>query len=190
MGVSQPQILTAHRDGDGGMKLKRNFDAVAAWGVTVTLAYFLTPAMSFLNISAINIHYQILTMWTLLMAVPIYMSYQEGKGPLGWKTLNPIWAAFMIIGLVGNFAGQLFLTGESLIFSYFHKWFLLPGVLFIYTSYKMSDLSRKIYGAAAVLNIMAVLLLAVEPVFQIYAFPTAAVIQGMPMIADWYVRKK
>lgn len=172
------------------MNLKRDFDAVTAWGITMTLAYLLTPYIKALNITAIGLNYQILLMWTAFMAVPVYMSYQEGKGPLGWRTLNPIWAAFMIIGLAGNFAGQLFLTGEALTFSYYHKWFLLPGVLFIYTAYKMSDLSQKIYAVAAVLNIMAVPLLAVEPVFQIYAFQTAAVIQGLPMIADWYVRKR
>lgn len=171
------------------MNLKRDFDAVAAWGLTVTLAYFLTPAISFLNISAINIHYQILTMWTLLMAVPIYMSYQEGKGPLGWKTLNPIWALFMIIGLIGNFGGQLFLTGESLVFSYFHKWFLLPAALFVYTAYEMSGFSRKLYAGTAVANLFATAYLFVDPGFQLYAFPVAGVIQGLPMIVDWYFRK-
>ncbi len=172
------------------MKLKRDFDAVAAWGLTVTLAYLITPYIELLNITAIGLNYQILAVWTLLMIPPIYMSYQEGKGPLGWRTLNPIWAVLMILGLAGNFAGQLFLTGEALTFSYYHKWFLLPGALFIYTAYKMSDLSQKIYGAAAVLNISAAGLLLLEPVFQLYAFQTAAVVQGVPMLADWYFRKR
>lgn len=172
------------------MNLKRDFDAVAAWGVTTALAYLLTPYIKGLGITSVAVEYQILFLWTLLMAPPVYMSYQEGKGPLGWKTLNPIWALFMVLGLVGNFAGQLFLTGQALTFSYYHKWFLLPGALFVYTAYKMSGLSQKIYGAAAALNIAAAGLLLVEPVFQLYAFQTAALIQGIPMLADWYFRKR
>jgi len=172
------------------MNLKRDFDAVAAWGLTVTIAYLLTPYIKALGVTAVAVEYQILILWALLMIPPIYMSYQEGKGPLGWRTLNPIWALFMIIGLAGNFLGQMFLSGEALTLSYYHKWFLLPGALFIYTAYKMSDLSKKVYGAAAVLNLLAVPLLVLEPVFQLYAFQTAAVIQGLPMLADWYVRKR
>ncbi|MFB6175353.1 MAG: hypothetical protein ABEJ87_05285 [Candidatus Nanohalobium sp.] len=52
----------------------------------------------------------------------------------------------------------------------------------------MNDESRKIYGAAAVLNIAAALALFVAPGLQVYTFQTAALIQGLPMIADWYVR--
>lgn len=172
------------------MNVKEEFDTVAAWGVTTTIAYLLTPYIGLLNITAIGLNYQILLMWTLFMTPPIYMSYKQGKGPLGWKSLNPIWAIFMLIGLLGNFAGQISLTGESLILSYYHKWFLLPGALFIYTAYKMSDLAQKIYGVAAALNLAAVAALFLKPSFQIYAFQTAAVIQGLPMLIDWYTRKR
>lgn len=171
------------------MNLKRDFDAVAAWGLTVTLAYFLTPLIGFLNISSIGLNYQILVMWTALMAVPIYYSYQEGKGPLGWKTLNPIWALFMIVGLLGNFAGQMFLTGESLVFSYYQKWFILPAALFAYTAYEMSGFSKQLYAGTAVANLLAGVYLFVDPMFQLYAFPVAGLIQGIPMLVDWYERK-
>ena len=171
------------------MNLKRDFDAVAAWGITVTLAYFLTPVIGFLNISAIGLNYQILIMWTLLMIPPIYYSYEEGKGPLGWKTLNPIWAFFMIVGLLGNFAGQMSLTGESLVFSYYQKWFFLPAALFVYTAYKMSGFSQKLYAGTALANLLAGVYLFVDPAFQLYAFPVAGFIQGVPMLVDWYVRK-
>lgn len=172
------------------MNLKRDFDGAATWGLTVTLAYLLTPYIKALGITAVAVEYQILLLWTLFIIPPVYMSYHEGKGPLGWRTLNPIWSVFMVIGLVGNFFGQMFLSGEALTFGYYHKWFLLPGVLFIYTAYNMSDLSRKIYGAAAALNLLAVPLLVLKPVFQLYAFQTAAAIQGLPILIDWYVRKR
>lgn len=171
------------------MNLKRDFDAVIAWGITVTLAYFLTPAIGMLNISGIGLNYQILIMWTLLMTVPIYYSYREGKGPLGWKTLNPIWALFMIVGIVGNFLGQIFLTGESLVFSYYQKWFLLPAALFAYTAYEMSGFSKKLYAVTALANLIAGVYLFIDPVFQLYTFPVAGIIQGLPMIIDWYFRK-
>lgn len=171
------------------MNLKRDFDAVAAWGVTVTIAYLFTPYVKALGVTAVAVEYQILVLWVLLMAPPIYMSYQEGKGPLGWKTLNPIWAFFMIVGLLGNFAGQISLSGDMLFYSYYQKWFFLPAALLAYTAYKMSDASRRIYAAATALNIVAGLYLFVEPTFQLYAFQTAAVIQGLPMLLDWYVRK-
>lgn len=171
------------------MKLRRDFDAVAAWGLTVTAAYLITPYLGLLGITYLGLNYQILAMWTLLMALPIYYSYLEGKGPLGWKTLNPIWALFMALGLLGNFAAQLFLSGQSLVFSYYHKWFFLPAVLFIYTAYKMSGTSKQVYTAAAALNIAGGAYLFLEPAFQIWAFQTAALIQGLPMLVDWYVRK-
>jgi hypothetical protein len=53
----------------------------------------------------------------------------------------------------------------------------------------MSDTSQKIYAAATALNLIAGLYLFVDPMFQLYAFQTAAVIQGIPMLFDWYVRK-
>lgn len=171
------------------MNLKRDFDAVAAWGITTTLAYLLTPYLKGLGITSIAIEYQILLMWTALMAPPIYMSYQEGKGPLGWKTLNPIWALFMAVGLIGNFAGQMFLSGDMLFYSYYQKWFFLPAALFAYTAYEMSDASQKIYAAATALNLAAGLYLFIDPTFQLYAFQAAAVIQGLPMLIDGYIRK-
>lgn len=171
------------------MNLKRDFDAVAAWGVTVTLAYLLTPYIKSLGLSFININYQILIMWSLLMAIPVYYSYKEGKGPMGWKTLNPIWAAVIVVGILGNFAGEMFLTGESLVFSYYQKWFLLPAAVFAYTAYEMNDTSRYIYAGTTVANVAAGVYLFVSPAFQMYAFQVAALIQGVPMIVDWYLRK-
>lgn len=171
------------------MNINRDFDAVAAWGVSVTLAYLLTPYVKVLGVTAVAIEYQVLLLWTLLVAIPVYMSYQEAKGPLGWRTLNPIWALFMVVGLLGNFAGQMFLSGDILFYNYYQKWFLLPAVLFAYTAYEMSSASRKIYAAATALNLATGLYLFMDPVFQLYAFQTAAVIQGFPMLLDWYVRK-
>ncbi len=167
----------------------RDMDPVLSWGITVTLAYLFTPYVGLMPVKGVPLNFQILLMWTLLMIPPVYHSYREAQGPLGWKTLNTGWSILIVLGIVGNFAGELLATDPQILtYSYYHKWLLVPGLAFVYTAYRMNDESRKIYGAAAILNIAAALALFVAPGLQAYTFQTAALIQGLPMIADWYVR--
>ena len=172
------------------MNLKRDFDTVAAWGITVTLAYLLTPYIQALRITAIGLNYQILFAWALLMTVPAYYSYVQAKGPLGWKTLNTGWTILVIAGIIGGIIFQAFITDPTLLtYSYYQKWLILPGLAFLYTAYRMNDLSRKIYASAGALNLFTGLGLFIYPQLQLYTFQLAAFIQGVPMILDWYFRK-
>ncbi|MFB6175352.1 MAG: hypothetical protein ABEJ87_05280 [Candidatus Nanohalobium sp.] len=83
----------------------REMDPVLSWGITVTLAYLFTPYVGLMPVKGVPLNFQILLMWTLLMIPPVYHSYREAQGPLGWKTLNTGWSILIVFGVVGNFAG-------------------------------------------------------------------------------------
>ncbi len=166
-----------------------DLDTVLTWGVTVTLGYLLMPYLEYVALPSFNLNYQILVMWVLLMALPIYKSYQEIEEEKDWFRLNPVWAVFMGMGVLANFTGQRRFTGKWLEYSYYHKWMLLPAALFAYTAYKTSGTSRKIYTAAAVLNGLLGGYLFVDPAIQGIVFQAAAFTQGVPMLLDWYLHR-
>ena len=175
------------------MELKNRveeLDTVLVWGVTVTLAYLLTPYVQYFAVPSINLNYQIITMWAFLMSLPIYKSYQEVEQERDWFKLNPVWAVFVGFGIISNFSAQRRFTGQLLEYSYYHKWMLIPAALFAYTAYKTSGVSRKVYGVAAVLNGFLGGYLFVDPGIQSMVLPIAALTQGVPMFLDWCHQRK
>lgn len=168
------------------MNIIEKLDTVGIWGLTVTLAYLLTPYIEFAGIETIGVNYQIIGMWLVLLSIPGYYSLQEYQGDGNWKNLNVIWSVIMIVGVLANISGEMSLTGDILRYSYYQKWFILPAALFAYTAYKMNGFSRKVYTGATVLNLIVAFSLSSSPLLQAYAFHFAALIQGVPMIVDWY----
>lgn len=168
------------------MNILERLDTVGIWGVTVTLGYILTGIINQLGLEGAPINYSIIMMWLALMAVPGYYSLREYRENGNWKNLNVIWSVLIIIGVLANISGQLTVTGDLLRYSYYQKWFILPAVLFAYTAYKMNGFSRSVYTIATLLNLAAAFSLSQNPLLQSYAFFTAALIQGIPMLADWY----
>lgn len=168
------------------MKILEKLDTVGMWGVTVTLGYLLTALIKQIGLEGATVNYSIILMWLGLMLIPSYYSLQEYREDGNWRNLNVIWAVIIIIGVLANITGQMSVTGDLLRYSYYQKWFLLPGVLFAYTAYKMNGFSRNVYAVATVLNLGVAFMLSSSPLLQSYAFLVAAVIQGVPMLVDWH----
>lgn len=168
------------------MRILEKLDTVGIWGVTVTLAYLLTSVVNQTGASGTGVNYSIILMWIALMSIPGYYSLQEYREDGNFNNLNVIWGIVIIVAVLANIPGELTVTGELLTYAYYHKWFLLPGALFAYTAYVMDGFSRKVYATAAVLNLGVAASLSYVPLVFNYAFLIAAVVQGLPMLVDWY----
>jgi len=168
------------------MSFLEKLDTVGIWGITVTVGYLMTAAAGYLGLIGSGVNYGLITAWLVLMLIPAYYSVQKYREDANWKNLNFIWTVLMVLGVLANYAGQATATGEILQYSYYQKWFVLPGALFAYTAYSMDGFSRNVYAVAAVLNLAVAFSLSSVPVLQTHAFTIAAVIQGVPMLVDWY----
>jgi hypothetical protein len=168
------------------MKILEKLDTVGIWGVTVTLAYLLTGLVNQAGFSGTSVNYSLILMWIALMSIPGYYSLQQYREDGDLNNLNVIWSAVIIVAVLANIPGELTVTGEILTYAYYHKWFLLPGALFAYTAYMMDGFSRKVYAVATVLNLGVAVSLSSVPLVFNYAFLIGAVVQGLPMLVDWY----
>jgi hypothetical protein len=167
--------------------VKEDWNLLATWGVTVTLAYLLTPL---LGANPLGLNYtvesQIVVMWFVLMGPPIAQTFSRFLDDRNWKDLHLIWAVVVIAGLLGNVYGIASITDEMVLFiSYYQKWFLLPAVAFGLSAYMLEGFSRKVYSVSAVLNGVYGAGLFAVPALAPLAFPVAALIQGVPMMVDW-----
>lgn len=168
------------------MKILEKLDTVGMWGVTVTLAYLITGLINQIGLEGSTVNYSIILVWFGLMLVPGYYSLQEYREDGNWKNLNVIWSIVIILAVLTNIPGEMTATGELLTYAYYHKWFLLPSILFAYTAYKMNGFSRKVYAVATVLNLGVAFTLSTSALIFNYAFLIAALVQGVPMLVDWY----
>lgn len=165
-----------------------DINLVFIWGITVFLGYILTTVLSFNPIGLeYSVEYQIVAMWFVLMSLPIGMTVKKILKTDEWTRVGLAWASLILIGLLGNIYGIVYLMDEQLLFlTYFQKWFLLPAALFAYTAYKTQGYSKKVYSVSAVLNMLYGIALFIFPELAVTAFPLAAVIQGGPMLLDWW----
>lgn len=161
-------------------------DVILIWGVWVTLAYLVTQAVGMLPM-IIPGDIVAMVVWSLFMIPPVLASYREVQQSDARITLNGGWALVIGFGVIGNWIGMVTITDPTLLFqSYAHKWFLVGLAGFGYTAWKLEGTSRTIYGVAAVLNALMLPLLEQSVLVATGAFGIAAVIQGAPMLADWY----
>jgi hypothetical protein len=94
---------------------------------------------------------------------------------------------------VGTAAGE----GDGLLASldqdasFYHLWFALGAAGFAASALAVEGRGRKaLYGVAAALNGLMVVVLVLAPSTQAAAFPIAAIIQGLPVLADLPLRDR
>jgi hypothetical protein len=112
------------------------------------------------------------------MFFPVTFTLEEYRQGESNRLFN-FWALAVAALMIENFYAPLYLQAAS----FFTAWFLLGAGGFYYTSGKLPPPSDKIYWYAALLNLV------VSPVHlsSIYAASfIAAVVQGGPMLYDWY----
>jgi hypothetical protein len=112
------------------------------------------------------------------MFFPVTFTLEEYRQGESNRLFN-FWALAVAALMIENFYAPLSLQAAS----FFTAWFLLGAGGFYYTSEKLPPPSDKIYWYAALLNLVA------SPVHlsSIYAASfIAAVVQGGPMLYDWY----
>lgn len=161
---------------------------VLNWGATVTAGYILSFILSF---NPLGLQYspesQIVAMWFVVMSLPLGATVKYMVRERDYRNLNFIWGLVVFLGLMGNIYGISSISDQLILFiSYYQKWFLLPAIMFAYTAYLSKGFFKKLYGVTAVLNAVFGLALFAFAELAVIAFPVAAVIQGMPMIVDWY----
>ena len=83
------------------------------------------------------------------------------------------------------------ITPEVQHVSYHHLWFAIGAVGFAVSAWQAEGGARKtLYGVAAALNALMVVLLVIYPPVEALAFLVAAGIQGLPMLADLPLRRR
>ena len=160
---------------------------LAAWGVTVTLAYLLTQILGRSGHSAV---WPILGLWAAAMAVPLWMTWDARRGGAGVGRLSALWVGLVVAALAENALAAGF-AGEAVTHvSYRTLWFGVGAVGFALTAaWVDGGVRRAAYGVWALANAAVVvgLLVAYES-FEGWAFVLAAGVQGLPMLLDLPLR--
>lgn len=148
------------------------------WGVTVALAWILTPVMGAMGFIASEVMY----MWTVLMIPPLGMT-----GVLKYRgdsnRLFDIWAVLVAALMVQNFLAPATIA----LYSYYHLWIIAGAAAFYYTSKRIPPPSEKTYRYAAYASIAVMPLVIYRPLLSpevVFA------VQGGPMLYDWYAVHK
>lgn len=166
--------------------MKQNL--LAAWGLTVTGAYVLTQILGRSGHSAV---WPILSLWTVAMAVPLWMTWAADRTDSVGR-LSVLWVGLVVVAMVEN-AGAAAWAGEAVKHaSFWTLWFAVGTVGFALTAAWVKGTGRRVaYGVWAALNAAAVvgLLVAYES-FEGWAFLLAAGIQGLPMLLDLPLRSR
>ena len=147
---------------------------LVTWGVTTLLGWLATAAMGIQGMTG----GKVMVVWTVLMAAPIAMTtklYYEGDS----NKLFNFWAVIVTLLMIENFLTP----GSIAIYSFFHLWYVAAIAGFYYTSTKLPPPSDKIYKYSAYLSVAGLAAVIYQP---LAAAPLAVVLQGGPMIYDWY----
>ena len=162
---------------------------LAAWGVTVTLAYLLTQILGRSGHSAV---WPILGLWTVAMAVPLWMTWSARQRGVDVGKLSALWVGLVVVAMAENALAAGFAGGSVTHFSYRTLWFAVGAVGFALTAAWVQGGARKAaYGLWALANAAAVVgLLVAYGSFEGWAFVLAAGIQGLPMLVDLPLRAR
>ncbi|WP_414838292.1 hypothetical protein ACK3SF_02720 [Candidatus Nanosalina sp. VS9-1] len=147
---------------------------ILSWGVTVALAWLLTPVMAAQAFTATQAMY----VWTALMAVPLALT-----GLLKYRgdsnKIFDMWALLVTLLMIENFLTPL----QFAMYSYFHVWFIAGAFGFYYTSKRLPPPSKKTYRYAAYASIAVLPAVFYRPLLS----PLIAIfVQGGPILYDWY----
>jgi hypothetical protein len=147
---------------------------VLAWGLTTVLGWAATAAMGLQTMTG----GKVMAVWTVLMAVPVGMTaklYYDGDS----NKLFNFWAVAVTLLMIENFLTP----GSIAVYSFFHLWYVAAIAGFYYTSTKLPPPSNKTYKYAAFLSVAGLAAVIYKP---LAAAPLAVLLQGGPMIYDWY----
>lgn len=147
---------------------------IFSWGLTVSLAWLLTAVMAELSFG----YRPVMAMWTILMLPPLALTgilkYRDKSN----KLFN-VWAVLVVVLMIENF-----LTPTSIaIYSYFHLWIVAGAFAFYYTSKRLPPPSKNTYLYAAYASVLIMPLVIFRPLLTSFV---AAVVQGGPLLYDWY----
>ena len=160
---------------------------LAAWGVTVTLAYVLTQILGRSGHSAV---WPILGLWAVAMAVPLWMTWSARQQGADVGRLSALWVGLVVAAMAENALAAGF-AGEAVTHvSYRTLWFAVGAVGFGLTAAWVEGGARKAaYAVWALANAAVVvgLLVAYES-FEGWTFLLAAGVQGLPMLLDLPLR--
>ena len=123
---------------------------LAAWGVTVTLAYVLTQILGRSGHSAV---WPIIGLWTLAMAVPLGMTWSARREGADVGRLSALWVGLVVAAMVEN-ALAAGVAGEAgTHFSFRTLWFVVGAAGFALTAAWVKGGVRKAaYGFWALAN--------------------------------------
>jgi len=144
------------------------------WGVTTLLGWIATAVMGIQAMTG----GQVMALWTALMAIPIAMTAKLYYGGDSNKLFN-FWAIAVTVLMIENFVTP----GSIAVYSFFHLWYVAAIAGFYYTSTKLPPPSDKIYKYSAYLSVAGLAVVIYQP---LAAAPLAVMLQGGPMIYDWY----
>jgi len=149
-------------------------DLVLVWGLSTALGWIATVAMGIYTLPV----EEVMGVWSVLMAVPLLMTaklYYDGDS----NKLFNFWALAIVVLMLQNFLTP----GGIAVYSYFHLWLAAGAVGFYYTSTKLPPPSEKTYRYAAIASVIGLGVAFYQP---ITAPLLAVVLQGTPMLYDWY----
>jgi|GEM_PF-1685890 len=151
-----------------------NSHVILSWGLTVTMAWLATAVMAEMGFG----YQPVMLMWTVLMLPPLLLTsllkYRNDSN----KLFN-VWALLVVVLMIENF-----LTPSSIaLYSYFHLWVVAGAAAFYYTSKRLPPPSKKTYLYAAYASVIIMPLVIYRPLLTSYF---AAVVQGWPLLYDWY----
>ena len=152
----------------------KNSHVILSWGLTVTVAWLATAVMAEMGFG----YRPVMAMWTILMLPPLVLTgllkYRNDSN----KLFN-VWALLVVVLMIENF-----LTPTSIaLYSYFHLWIVAGAAAFYYTSKRLPPPSKKTYLYAAYASVIIMPLVIYRPLLTSYV---AAVVQGGPLLYDWY----
>lgn len=151
-----------------------NSTLLASWGFTTLIGWISTVLMG----AAGTTSGKVMIVWTVLMTLPILITLKLVFDGDSNKLFN-FWALAVTILMIENLLTP---TGLA-IYSYFHLWYLAAIIGFYYTSSKLPPPSDRTYRYASFLSLIGFALVVYKPLI---AAPLGIVLQGGPMIYDWY----
>jgi hypothetical protein len=157
------------------------YQLMSIWGVTVIAGWLGSQILASTGVLGANTGLGIITLWLIGASIPILASYVWTQSH-SFEWILVIWPLAGVTGILLNYAvalGQIS-SPPTIIFGAF--WFAAVAVGFLATVYYVDNWSRKLYGAAALLNLAAAIAILQVPSIAAYYYTIAAVIQGTPML--------
>lgn len=158
-----------------------DYQLMSIWGAAVFAGWLGSQVLASTGVLGAKTGLGIITLWLVGASIPIVASYFWTQSH-SFERILAIWPAAGVTGIILNYAValQYISLPSTVIFGAF--WFVAVAAGFLATVYYVDDWSRRLYGAAAVLNLVAAVAILQVPGMATYYYTVAAVIQGVPML--------